>query len=122
MPLKGCNMKALYPSPELRVMGDADILIRVEQYDRIRPIIQSLGFEEYGDIFYEEGIPHIMMKKLVIILLLMATGATAQVRFFSSPPLPVPVSSQAACAEQCLNLRVFPISVQSASAPTTPQT
>ena len=49
MPLKGCNMKALYPSPELRLMGDADILIRLEQYDRIVPVMESLGFEA-GDI------------------------------------------------------------------------
>lgn len=44
LPLKGCNMKARYPRPELRVMGDADILIRMEQYDRIVPIMESLGF------------------------------------------------------------------------------
>lgn len=46
MPLKGCNMKALYPRPELRTMGDADILIRLEQYGRIKPILKELGFEE----------------------------------------------------------------------------
>ena len=46
MPLKGCKLKALYPSPELRVMGDADVLIRMEQYDRIRAIMLSLGFAE----------------------------------------------------------------------------
>lgn len=46
MPVKGCNMKCLYPKSELRSMGDADILIRLEQYDRIRPIMQSLGFAE----------------------------------------------------------------------------
>ena len=45
MPLKGCNMKALYPKPELRIMGDADVLIRVEQYDKIVPIMESLGFQ-----------------------------------------------------------------------------
>ena len=44
MPLKGCNMKKLYPAPELRTMGDADILIRVEQYERIKPIMEGLGF------------------------------------------------------------------------------
>jgi len=48
MPLKGCRMKALYPKPELRIMGDADILIRMEQYEKIRPIMLELGFEE-GD-------------------------------------------------------------------------
>lgn len=45
LPLKGSNMKALYPRPELRVMGDADILIRLEQYAQIVPILESLGFE-----------------------------------------------------------------------------
>lgn len=46
MPLKGCLMKDRYPSRELRTMGDADILIRMEQYDRIRPLMRELGFEE----------------------------------------------------------------------------
>ena len=44
MLLKGCKMKTLYPKAELRTMGDADILIRMEQYDRIAPIMESLGF------------------------------------------------------------------------------
>lgn len=44
MPLKGCNMKALYPKPEMRIMGDADILIRLEQYKKIIPIMESLSF------------------------------------------------------------------------------
>ena len=30
----------------MRVMGDIDILIKTEQYDKIRPIMQSLGFKE----------------------------------------------------------------------------
>lgn len=53
MPVKGCNMKALYPKPELRAMGDADILIRLEQYDRIRPILEELCFQEKGDSDHE---------------------------------------------------------------------
>ena len=44
--LKGCRMKPLYPKPELRLMGDIDILVRMEQYDRIRPLMESLGFAE----------------------------------------------------------------------------
>ncbi len=44
--LKGTVLKKIYPQPELRIMGDADILIRVEQYDRIRQIMQQLGFTE----------------------------------------------------------------------------
>ena len=53
LPLKGCNMKALYPKPELRSMGDADVLIRLEQYDRIEPIMKSLGFEQQYESDHE---------------------------------------------------------------------
>lgn len=45
LPLKGCKMKALYPKPELRTMGDADILIRMEQYDRIKPLMETMGYQ-----------------------------------------------------------------------------
>ena len=44
MPLKGCRMKGLYPKPELRQMGDVDILIRMEQYDRVTEVMSDLGF------------------------------------------------------------------------------
>ena len=53
MLLKGCNMKALYPAHELRSMGDADVLIRLEQYPKIRTVLQELGFEEGGEIDHE---------------------------------------------------------------------
>ena len=53
MPLKGCNLKKLYPKPELRLMGDADVLIRTEQYKLIRPIMQKLGFTEQGESDHE---------------------------------------------------------------------
>ena len=46
MPLKGTLLKQMYPAPEMRTMGDADILIRMEQYDRILPIMQRLGYQE----------------------------------------------------------------------------
>ena len=46
MPVKGCLMKALYPKPELRPMGDADILIRVADYPRIKEIMLQLGYRE----------------------------------------------------------------------------
>lgn len=49
MPLKGCNLKKLYPKPEMRLMGDADILIREEQYERIRPVMRELGFNECSE-------------------------------------------------------------------------
>lgn len=44
LPLKGCNMKKLYPQPELRVMGDADVLIHPEQHGEIAAIMAELGF------------------------------------------------------------------------------
>lgn len=53
MPLKGMLLKHMYPRPDLRVMGDADILIRLEQYDRIRPILESQGFKEQTETDHE---------------------------------------------------------------------
>ncbi len=43
MPFKGVVLKSLYPQPELRKMGDADILIRQSQYPAIKQILLSLG-------------------------------------------------------------------------------
>ena len=53
MPLKGAVVKPLYPSPEWRSMSDADILIREEQYDRVRPIMLSLGYSEETESDHE---------------------------------------------------------------------
>ena len=53
MPLKGSVMKARYPKPELRIMGDADILIRVEQSERIAAVMESLGFVPQSGARYE---------------------------------------------------------------------
>lgn len=44
MPVKGCNMKALYPKPEMRAMGDVDVLIYPQDHDRICPVMEALGF------------------------------------------------------------------------------
>lgn len=44
MQLKGINMKKLYPKPEMRFMSDVDILVKVEQYDKISEIMQTLGY------------------------------------------------------------------------------
>lgn len=53
MPLKGCKLKGMYPKPELRQMGDADILIRMEQYDKISAIMESLGYRETKESAYD---------------------------------------------------------------------
>ena len=44
MPLKGLLLRDLYPAPEMRTMGDVDILIRPEQHERIRALMPTLGF------------------------------------------------------------------------------
>ena len=46
MPVKGAVLKPMYPQSELRTMGDADILIRQEQYPKIRELLSSLGLQE----------------------------------------------------------------------------
>lgn len=53
LPLKGFNLKVLYPKQELRLMGDADILIRQDQYPRIRQMMLELGFEEQAQGAYD---------------------------------------------------------------------
>lgn len=53
MPMKGCNMKALFPKPEMRMMADADVLIRMEQYEKIKPILAQLGLKETGESDHE---------------------------------------------------------------------
>lgn len=44
LPLKGVLLKQIYPRPEMRRMGDADILFRREQYDCIQEVLTELGF------------------------------------------------------------------------------
>lgn len=53
MLLKGANLKKMYPKPEMRPMGDVDILIKTEQYDVIKPIMQSLGYNEVVESDHE---------------------------------------------------------------------
>jgi len=44
MPLKGILLKHMYPQPEMRVMGDLDILIRMEQYETVTGLFTQLGY------------------------------------------------------------------------------
>ncbi len=46
MLLKGSSLKKNYPSSELRLMGDVDILIKEIQYQKIRQILSDNGFKE----------------------------------------------------------------------------
>ena len=45
LPMKGILLKQLYPRPEMRTMGDADILIKLEQYSQIKDVLEGLRFE-----------------------------------------------------------------------------
>ena len=53
MPLKGSSIRPIYPRPALRVMGDADILIRMDQQEDIRTLVSGLGFTEEQMTDYE---------------------------------------------------------------------
>lgn len=70
LPLKGCLMKHRYPKPELRTMADADILIRPEQYDRIKPIMEALGFtfqtESDHELIWHSPALHLELHKRLI--------------------------------------------------------
>lgn len=53
MLLKGCNMKKRYPKAEMRGMGDADVLIRVEQYEKIKPLMTQLQYKNTKESIYD---------------------------------------------------------------------
>lgn len=53
LPLKGSYIKYLYPKTEFRQMGDADIYILKEEYDRIRPVMEQLGFAFVEETYHE---------------------------------------------------------------------
>lgn len=53
MPLKGADLKAMYPKPEMRPMGDIDILIKTVQYRQIKPVMESLGYRECEESNHE---------------------------------------------------------------------
>ncbi len=46
MVLKGLNLKKLYPSSVMRSMSDIDILIRENQYEKVRDVLTKLSFTE----------------------------------------------------------------------------
>ncbi|OUN34115.1 nucleotidyltransferase domain-containing protein [Lachnoclostridium sp. An76] len=59
IPLKGIRTKKLYPSSELRTMGDLDILYRKEQTDGLRRVMAEQGYTWSGEAakhdHYEKG-------------------------------------------------------------------
>lgn len=61
LPLKGCCLRLLYPSPEMRHMSDTDLLIEPAQAQRAREVLQSLHFtaqpscDERTDLYRTES-------------------------------------------------------------------
>ena len=53
LPIKGVLLKNIYPKPEMRSMGDADILIKTQQYDKIKPIMVKLGYKKVTESDHE---------------------------------------------------------------------
>ncbi len=48
VPLKGWEMRKLYPNPTMREMTDLDLLVRPYKYDDVEEIMRSLGFVPEG--------------------------------------------------------------------------
>ncbi len=51
--LKGARLRYYYPSIEMRLMSDADILIKPKQYKKIKKIMRSLGYLELTESDHE---------------------------------------------------------------------
>ena len=71
LPLKGMLLKYLYPQTDIRSMGDADILIRMDQFDAIRPLMEEMGYREIVEsdhewIWDKSGILHLELHKRLI--------------------------------------------------------
>ena len=49
LPLKGVVLRNLYPRPDLRLMGDADILIHKEDLDKVKQLLENQGYQEVQD-------------------------------------------------------------------------
>ena len=49
MPFKGEVLKRYYPHPELRTMGDRDVLIRRRDKEAADQVFQDLGYQKYVD-------------------------------------------------------------------------
>lgn len=45
LPLKGCRMKELYKQIEFRQMSDLDILIEPQNLEKVRTVMEALGYE-----------------------------------------------------------------------------
>ena len=46
---KGYELKELYPVPELRTMGDVDLLVKGQDMKRVSELLKNLGYERKGE-------------------------------------------------------------------------
>ena len=70
LPLKGAQLRSLYPKGEMRAMSDIDILIREKQYPEIKEIMENLGFsfekESNHEYVWSFGKTYIELHKYLI--------------------------------------------------------
>lgn len=70
MPLKGVELKVLYPYPDMRRMVDIDVLVRQSDYPRIRKALLRAGFRfvvesNHEYVFEKDGIQSELHKYLI---------------------------------------------------------
>ncbi len=67
MPFKGYCMKKLYPKPEMRIMGDVDVLIRREDSKDVMGILGELGYKKHtvtdNELVYDSANLHLEVHK-----------------------------------------------------------
>lgn len=70
MKLKGTVLKKLYPHSDMRMMSDADILIREEQVDMINDVMHSFGYvfgvESDHEMIWTKGAVKIELHKRIV--------------------------------------------------------
>ena len=69
--LKGTILKNMYPRPDMRLMSDADILVRTEQYPKIKEVMKALSFKEEVEsdheyVFTKDGGINIELHKRLV--------------------------------------------------------
>ena len=70
LPLKGVMLKNLYPKTDMRIMGDADIMIRYEQYEKIKAVVEELGYtfkvETDHELVWDNSKLHLELHKRLV--------------------------------------------------------
>lgn len=71
MPLKGYIIKHCYPNPDMRTMGDVDILIEESQLGRVGDIMLDLGYDAIStggnhDVYYKKPVIVIELHRALV--------------------------------------------------------